>query len=99
MTKYKANDIIQIRKENDDFKIVNNEWIITDKYSGLLIFKKGKVTVVINNSSKEVECELPKYLKNREVYDLFNKANVKLEDKISLKANGFLVLKDNDVLE
>ena len=92
-------DIIQIRKENDDFKIVNNEWIITDKYSGLLIFKKGKVTVVINNSSKEVECELPKYLKNREVYDLFNKANVKLEDKISLKANGFLVLKDNDVLE
>ena len=92
-------DIIQIRKENDDFKIVNNEWIITDKYSGLLIFKKGKVTVVINNSSKEVECELPKYLKNREVYDLFNKANVKLEDKIWLKANGFLVLKDNDVLE
>ena len=91
-------DIIQIRKENDDFKIVNNEWIITDKDSGLLIFKKGKVTVIINNSSKEVECELPKYLKNREVYDLFNKTNVKLEDNIGLKANGFLVLKDNDVL-
>ena len=91
-------DIIQIRKENDDFKIVNNEWIITDKYSGLLIFKKGKVTVIINNSSKEVECELPKYLKNREVYDLFNKTNVKLEDNIGLKANGFLVLKDNYII-
>lgn len=92
-------DIIQIRKENDDFKIVNNEWILTDKYSGLLIFKKGKVTVIINNSSKEVECGLPKYLKNIEVYDLFNKTNVKLEDNIGLKANGFLVLKDNNILE
>lgn len=91
-------DIIQIRKENDDFKIVNNEWIITDKDNGLLIFKKGKVTVIINNSSKEVECELPKYLKNREVYDLFNKTNVKLEDNIGLKANGFLVLKDNYII-
>ena len=91
-------DIIQIRKENDYFKIVNNEWIITDKNNGLLIFKKGKVTVIINNSSKEVECELPKYLKNREVYDLFNKTNVKLEDNIGLKANGFLVLKDNYII-
>ena len=57
------------------------------------------MTVIINNSSKEVECELPKYLKSREVYDLFNKTNVKLGDKIWLKANGFVVLKDDDVLE
>ena len=85
--------IINLRKENNDFKVVNNEWVICDENRGLVVFKKGKTTIMMNNSFSEVSFELPNYLKNKVVYDLFNKVSINLGDKILLRGYEFLLLK------
>ena len=85
--------IIALRKETKAFKSTSNEWIVADKESGVIILKKEDVSIIMNNSDKFVEIELPKYLKNKETTDLFNNKTIKLDETLGLKAYEYLILK------
>lgn len=47
--------LIELRRHNDAFKLYDNQWIHHDK---LLIFKKGDIKVIINNSDEDVAYDL-----------------------------------------
>lgn len=85
--------IIKLRKENSSFKSTNNDWIMADKYKGLIILRKEDVTIVINNSSKKETIEMPKYLKNRIVYDLYNEKFIEISESVDVDSDDFLILR------
>lgn len=85
--------LIRLRKENKEFKLVNNEWIETDKNSNIIILKKEDITIIMNNNDNEKEIELPKYLQNEIALDLLNKKALKLNNNIKLDSYGYILLK------
>lgn len=56
MYKY-MKSLINLRHSYDEFKLYDNEWIDHEK---LLIFKKGKLTIIINNTDAVVDYKLDK---------------------------------------
>lgn len=85
--------IINLRKNNSEFKLPHNEWIKTDKVYGAVIIKKDDITIIMNNSYKKIEIELPSYLQNQRVIDLFVEKIVEVEKSVSLNPYGYSLLK------
>lgn len=86
--------IIKLRKNTDEFKLASNDWITAHKETGLVIFKKEDVTIILNNSQEERLVNLPKYLQNKEVTDLFEEEKITLKDSINMNAYDFKLLKN-----
>lgn len=84
--------LIKIRNENSELKNVNNEWILSE--DNLLILKKENLSVVVNNSSKSIEFNLPEYLQNSKVICLFDECEIGLGESLNLKGYEFLLLKE-----
>ena len=85
--------LIKLRMENKSLRIVDNEWIKTDDITKTVILKKDDITIIINNNDKEIDLELPSYLRNQIVLDLFEDREVELKDKINMKQFGYILLK------
>lgn len=85
--------LIRLRKENKELRLIDNEWIKTCEKTGTIIIKKEDVTIIINNSDKEIDIELPKYLQNKKVIDLFKDKEIKLNKEVVLNAYGYLLFK------
>ena len=49
--------LIKLKREYSQFKSVENEWVLTEKEKPVLIYKRGDITVIINNSAEEVEID------------------------------------------
>ncbi|MGL4913242.1 MAG: alpha-amylase family glycosyl hydrolase, partial [Romboutsia sp.] len=85
--------IIYLRKQTKAFKSTNNDWIIADNDTGVIIFKKEDVTIIMNNNENANNIKLPIYLQNKEVLDLFSKEKIILQDEINIKSYGYLIIK------
>ena len=84
--------IISLRKRYSEFKLVNNEWVLAkDK---VIIVKKENISIIINNNDFEKTIDLPDYLKDKKVYDLFNEVYVNLESKLTLNPYKYLIIKN-----
>lgn len=84
--------IISLRKRYSEFKLVNNEWVLAkDK---VIIVKKENISIIINNNDFEKTIDLPDYLKDKKVYDLFNEVYVNLELKLTLNPYKYLIIKN-----
>lgn len=85
--------LIQIKKQYPDFKKVTTQWIQAEQNSNVLIYKKGSIIIIMNNTAEEVEVKLPKELQNREVEELMQQKQQKLTNVIKLQSHSFVVLK------
>lgn len=85
--------IIKIRKENEELKLVENDWILTDDKNYNLILRKKNITIIINNSNENKTIKLPSYLIKKEVYDLFDEEDIKLSDEIYINKFSFMIIK------
>ena len=84
--------IISLRKRYSEFKLVNNEWVLAkDK---VIIVKKENISIIINNNDFEKTIDLPDYLKDKKVYDLFNEVYVNLESNLTLNPYKYLIIKN-----
>ena len=84
--------LINMRKVNPQLKALENKWIMTEKNSSVLIYKKEDITVIINNSKEEIVIPFMDELKNRKAFDVFNEENIDLKESIKLKGYEFKVL-------
>ena len=84
--------IISLRKKYDEFKLVNNEWVLTE--DNVIIVKKEEVSIIINNNDLEKTIELPHYLKDKKVYDVFNEDYIVLKSKLILNPYKYLIIKN-----
>ena len=84
--------IISLRKKYDEFKLVNNEWVLTE--DNVIIVKKEEVSIIINNNDLEKTIELPHYLKDKKVYDVFNEDYIDLKSKLILNPYKYLIIKN-----
>ena len=85
--------LIKLRKENKDLRLIDNEWIKTCEKTGTIIIKKENITIIINNSEEKLNIQLPQFLQNKKVIDLFEEKEIKLNKEIMLNAYGYLLLK------
>ena len=69
--------LINMRKVNPQLKALENKWIMTEKNSSVLIYKKEDITVIINNSKEEIVIPFMDELKNRKAFDVFNEENIR----------------------
>lgn len=86
--------LIEMRKENPQFKSVENKWILAEANNPILIYKKEDITIIINNSNEKIEIELPLELKDKDAVELFTQKDLRLKDTITLGALGFKVIGD-----
>lgn len=84
--------LINMRKSNPQLKALENKWIVAEKNSPVLIYKKKDIAVIINNSKEEIVIPLMDELKNRKAFDVFNKENIELKESIKLNGYEFKVL-------
>lgn len=84
--------IISLRKRYSEFKLVNNEWVLAE--DKVIIVKKENISIIINNNDFEKTIDLPDYLKDKKVYDLFNEVHVNLESKLTLNPYKYLIIKN-----
>lgn len=85
--------LIELRKENHEFKSINLEWLETNSETGVVAFRKGSVTVIINNTNGSRWINLPSHLSNRKAKELILDKNLILSDKIELQPYEFIILK------
>ena len=46
--------LIKLRKENSEFELVDNIWVVAEKDNDVIVFFKGNIGVVINKSENTV---------------------------------------------
>ncbi|EQG75088.1 alpha amylase, catalytic domain protein [Clostridioides difficile DA00165] len=85
--------IIRLRKENKELRSISNEWVLADKENGTIILKKESISIIINNSSKNIILTLPDYLANKKVKDLYEEEIVDLKEELMLEKYKFIILK------
>lgn len=85
--------IIEIRKENKEFKLLDNRWINANRKNKILAYSKGNIVIIINNSSVEEKIALPNELINKKVTNLFENKIEELESQITLKPYEFKIFK------
>lgn len=85
--------IIRLRKENKELRSISNEWVLADKENGTIILKKESISIIINNSSKDIILTLPDYLANKKVKDLYEEEIVDLKEELMLEKYKFIILK------
>jgi glycosidase len=85
--------LIALRKENADFKRVDYTWLTVDDESGVLVFKKGETTFIINNSNRNQKVVLPSHLQFKRVTDLMTKEKYNVKESIQIKAYQFKIIK------
>lgn len=86
-------EIINLRKQNEDFKIINNTWINNYIEENIIIYRKGNTIVIMNNSDDFKEIDLPKYLINNMVKDLILNKILKLKESLTLNPYDYKVYK------
>lgn len=87
--------LIKLRKENEEFRSVDSEWIEANDKTSTIIIKKEDVAIIINNSDKETIIDLPKFLQNKTVTDLYQEIDMNISNEIKVKPYGYLLLKVN----
>ena len=65
-----------------------------EKKDNFIIVKKENISIIINNNDFEKTIDLPDYLKDKKVYDLFNEVYVNLESKLTLNPYKYLIIKN-----
>lgn len=85
--------IIEIRKENNEFKLLDNTWINASSKDKILVYSKGNIVIIINNSNVEEKILLPNELINKEVINLFENKTETLEREIILEPYQFKIYK------
>lgn len=84
--------LISIKKEYKQFASVDIDWVQAKEDSDILIYRKENITIIMNNSDKKSEIELPEYLKNTKVKELFNLTQLQLENNLNLNKYEFKVI-------
>jgi glycosidase len=85
--------LLQLRKENDEFKSVNFEWLESDTKAGVVAFRKGGIVFIINNSEKAACYELPVKLGKKNAVELFTGSTLSLGEDIEIKPYDFVIIK------
>lgn len=81
--------LINLRKLNDDFKLVTFKWLYT--LDNILIYQKNHTFIIINNNDSIKDISLPIVLKNKKVTDIYNNLVIQLNDTIILNAYGYYI--------
>ncbi|MGL5648780.1 MAG: glycoside hydrolase family 13 protein [Clostridium sp.] len=84
--------LIHLRKEYSDLNKGEMEWIHAKKGDEVLVYKKGEITILLNNSEDNKKYILPSYLKNKRVQDLLSNESEKLGIEVELKGYGIKIL-------
>ncbi|MBB6625145.1 glycoside hydrolase family 13 protein [Clostridium gasigenes] len=87
--------IIGIRKEYEEFKLLDNRWISYCCTKEALVYSKGNITILINNSNEMVDVMLPEEIRNEKVFNLYDLTNEELVESVSMEANSFRIFKIN----
>ena len=85
-------DIIKLRKDNNDFNQIDVQWIENGFENNIMAYKKGEVTVIINNNPNEVEISLEGFI-DKKVKDMFDNKTYEAKNTVKLSEYGYLVLK------
>jgi neopullulanase len=84
--------LLQLRKENSEFKSTSLQWIEAGSETGIVAFRKGNITIIINNSEKAQSYVLPEALADKDAFELFTNEKLQLGKSIELKPFGFVML-------
>lgn len=88
-------ELIHLRKTNDDLKSATIDWIDTS-VENLVVYKKGRLIVLMNKSSKVIEYKLDRGLNHIQETISTNLRNGQTQDithAIDVKAKDYLILK------
>ena len=88
--------MIILRNEYNDFKALTYRWIKCDK--NLLVYQKGKIIFIINNSNEEAVVEVEdinKRMIDKPIVDIFNQKIIKTQNILKIKPFEFKILKKN----
>lgn len=85
--------LIELRKEFSDFKVLDLEWMEANEETGVVSFRKGDITVIINNSNSKQNINLPPTLANTKAVELFKREELLLKEQLVLEAYDFVILK------
>ncbi|MFI3253330.1 MAG: alpha amylase N-terminal ig-like domain-containing protein [Eubacteriales bacterium] len=84
--------LVALRKSTSDFQEIISQWLLTDTHSNTILFQKGQHLVLLHNSEKPAEVEIPKEIQRKKLLDVYgNEGELSLQDKISLKAYEFRI--------
>lgn len=84
---------IELRKKYNEFRLLDNNWIKADNKKDTLIFSKGDIIILINNSEERSKILLPEELRDRKVMDLFDDLEIHLGKDIILESYSFRIFK------
>ena len=85
-------DIINLRKSNNDFSGIDVQWLENGFKNNIMAYKKGSITIIINNNEVEKEIDLSQYVSNS-CSDILYGNNYEGYETVKLKGYGYLVLK------
>ncbi|MCY6958500.1 glycoside hydrolase family 13 protein [Clostridium brassicae] len=85
--------LIKLKKDNDEFKLLKNIWVMAESNNNSLIYLKGDIAIIINNNDYEAVMDIPNDFKNREVLDLYNSKKIILREQVKLKPYEFKIIK------
>ncbi|QAA34023.1 alpha-glycosidase [Clostridium manihotivorum] len=85
--------LIELRAKTPEFKIIDIDWLEAGSATKFVAYRKGAVSVIINNSNEATAYKLPNDLRNTSVHDLYLDRATELEDEIILKPYEFRIFK------
>lgn len=86
--------LIKMRNVFSDVREYKINWLKLNK-SNILMYKKGNVIIILNNSNKKNVIELPKEFQNKNAMNCFSDEDIFLEKDIKINGYGFYVIKAN----
>lgn len=86
--------IINIKKEYPDFKEAETKWILAEDDCKVLIYKRGRITVIMNNSNEHTKVILNEDLKNKNVLNVLENQEIELLETLEMNPYGYLVIKN-----
>ncbi len=84
--------LISLRKTYPAFKLPDLTWLMSDDNLAVIIFNKGDLFFILNNSSKEQLITLPKQLQQKNLKDIYNDISLNTKKSLLIKPYGFYIL-------
>lgn len=84
--------LIDLKKNFKQFKSTNINWIKANKEEDILIYKREDITIILNNSSNNLNITLPEELQEKEFKNLMTNESINLEKDLNLSGYEYLIL-------
>lgn len=90
-------NLIRLRKQHPSFKAVDMEFLLADNETNSIIYAKEekdeKIFVVLHNSDKQQEIDLPEVMRGKTFREIYKDTDITLDEKLMLNPYEFYIFK------